>query len=254
MRIITLNTWGGRELQPLLEFFRRHASDTDVFCLQEVFDVDQASLDERHPDLKVRGDLFKLIAKELPGFEGSFAYFDDVPSRQSLAIFFRGDLPIKTVSDLVVYVPEVPIEHGSHVISSRKLQWLTLEHEGKELMIANFHGLWNGGPKTDAPERIEQSQKVKAQLAKHVGPIVLCGDFNLLPDTQSLAMLAEGLRDHVRESGVTSTRTPLYREYDDPSKPKFADYMLTSPELKIAKFEVLPDVVSDHAPLMIEIL
>ena len=32
---------------------------------------------------------------------------------------------------------------------------------GKDLMIANFHGLWNGGPKTDAPERLEQSRRVK---------------------------------------------------------------------------------------------
>lgn len=253
MRIITLNTWGGRELQPLLEFFRRHAADTDVFCLQEVFDVDQAILDERHPNEKVHGDLFKQIAKELPGFEGSFAYFDDVPSRQSLAVFFRGDLPVKTVSDILVYVPEAPIEHGSHVISSRKLQCLTLEHDGKELLIANFHGLWSGGPKTDIPERIEQSKKVKARLAEHDGPVVLCGDFNLLPDTQSLAILAEGMRDLVKDSGVTSTRTPLYRHFDDPANPNFADYALVSSELSVKSFAVLPDAVSDHAPLRVEL-
>ena len=253
MRIITLNTWGGRALHPLMHFFKKYADSTDVFCLQEVFDVDQATLDARHPDEHVRGDLFKKISAELPGFEGSFAYFDDVPSRQSLAIFFRGNLPVKTIGDVLVYVPPVPLETGSHVLSSRKLQTLTLDHAGKELLIANFHGLWNGGPKTDAPERLEQSRKVRAAIDAHDGPKVLCGDFNLLPDTESLAIMARGMRNMVAERGITSTRTPLYRKHDDPAEPKFADYMLLSPELSVTTFEVLPDVVSDHAALRVEI-
>jgi exonuclease III len=36
MKIVFLNTWGGRVGQPLLEFFKNH-QDVDVFCLQEVW-------------------------------------------------------------------------------------------------------------------------------------------------------------------------------------------------------------------------
>ncbi|MEY4722880.1 MAG: hypothetical protein RLZZ324_393 [Candidatus Parcubacteria bacterium] len=251
MRIITLNTWGGRALHPLLDFFRRHAATTDVFCLQEVLETNQLHVEERHPEEHVRWDLFTQIRKQLPGFEGSFAAYDDDPNRMSQAIFFRGDLPVKTIADSIVYKPETMIEHGSYVITPRKIQSITVEHGGKELMIANFHGLWNGGPKTDAPERLEQSRRVKEYLDMHEGPAVLCGDFNLLPDTESLAIMAEGMRDLVRESGVTSTRTPLYRHHDDPETPKFADYILLSPELAVKEFEVMKDVASDHAALRV---
>ena len=38
MKVISLNTWGGRGgLDGLLDFFTRHR-DVDVFCLQEVWD------------------------------------------------------------------------------------------------------------------------------------------------------------------------------------------------------------------------
>ncbi len=253
MRLITLNTWGGRALHPLMRFFRRRAPETDIFCLQEIFDADQAALEERHPDEHVRGDLFRKVSAELKDFEGSFAAFDDNPLRQSLAVFVRRTIPVKTVGDFVVYVPPAPKETGSFVLSSRKMQHVTVDLGGRELLIANFHGLWNGGPKTDTPERLEQSRRVKEFLARHAGPAVLCGDFNLLPETESVRILESGgLCNLVRERGVASTRTPLYRHYDDPAEPNFADYVLSTPDLEVKRFEVLPDLVSDHAPLYAE--
>lgn len=252
MRIITLNTWGGRAMHPLMRFFRKRAPETDVFCLQEVFDTDQASLEARHPDEHVRGDLFRKISAELADFRGAFAAFGDNSDRQSLAVFVRRTVPVKEIADFVVYQPPQPREHGSVVFSSRKLQTVTVEFGGRDLLVANFHGLWNGGPKTDTPERLEQSRRVKESLGKHAGPAVVCGDFNLLPETESVRILEQGMRNHVREQGVASTRTPLYRHYDDPAEPNFADYVLSTPDLEVKRFEVLPDLVSDHAPLYAE--
>lgn len=252
MKLITLNTWGGRALHPLMHFFRRRASETDIFCLQEVFDTEQAALDSRHPDEHVRGDLFKKISAELKDFEGSFAYFDDNPHRQSLAIFAHRTVPIKTIADFIVYKPEAPKEIGSTVFSSRKLQYIVLDTPLGECVICNFHGLWNGGPKTDTPERLAQSNKIKEFLAKTEGQKILCGDFNLLPDTESMRIMEDGMKNLVKETKVKSTRTVLYRHYDDPNSPNFADYILVSPEINIQRFEVLSDIVSDHSPLYLE--
>ncbi len=54
--------------------------------------------------------------------------------------------------------------------------------------VVNFHGLWNGKGKTDTPDRIAQSQNILRFLEGVDGEIILCGDFNLLPDTESLRM------------------------------------------------------------------
>jgi endonuclease/exonuclease/phosphatase family metal-dependent hydrolase len=252
IRLISLNTWGGRALYPLMSFFRQKAGKADIFCLQEIFDADQAGLDERHPEEHVHGELFKKISDALSDFEGSFAYFDDNPYRQSLAIFARRNLPIKEVSDFVVYKPAKPKETGSAVISSRKIQYLTLRDSKINYTIANFHGLWNGGPKTDTPERLGQSIRVKEFLDKIGGPKILCGDFNLLPETESMRILEKGMRNLVIENKIASTRTPFYRSFYDPTAPNFADYILTSPEINVSRFEVLPDIVSDHSPLYLE--
>ncbi len=38
MKIISLNTWGGRAgRQILLDFFEKHKDDVDIFCLQEIW-------------------------------------------------------------------------------------------------------------------------------------------------------------------------------------------------------------------------
>lgn len=78
------------------------------------------------------------------------------------------------------------------------------------------------------------------------------GDFNLLPGTQSMKIIEEGMRNLVKEYGVQSTRMVLYRHYDNPEEPNFADYILLTPDVGVKKFEVLPDVVSDHSPLFLE--
>ena len=61
-------------------------------------------------------------------------------------------------------------------------------------------------------------------------------------------MLEEaGLRNLVSEFGVLSTRTRLYARPE-----RFADYVFVSPGIDVQNFGVLPDEVSDHAPLALE--
>ncbi len=78
-------------------------------------------------------------------------------------------------------------------------------------------------------------------------PKILCGDFNLKPDTESMKILEKDMDNLIKIYKITSTRTSLY-----PKEEKFADYILTSKEIVLNKFEVLPDEVSDHAPLLLD--
>lgn len=251
LRLITLNTWCGRSLYPLMRFFRDKSDKADIFCLQEVHNSAQEAVDRNHPDEHLCGTLFPKIAQELKDFEGSFARFDDAHD-MSLAMFWRAGLEAKEISDFLVYECLEPVKSGSKIFDSRKLQYLILDFKGKKLLIANYHGLWNGGPKTDNPARTQQSKIIKEFLDKFKGPKILCGDFNLLPDTESLSILEKGMRNLIKEYKLDSTRTVLYRGYSDPQKPNFADYILVSPDIRVEDFKVLPDVVSDHSPLFLE--
>lgn len=80
--------------------------------------------------------------------------------------------------------------------------------------------------------------------------MVLCGDFNLLPDTESIRIIEQArLKNLITENGIVSTRTSHYTRAD-----KFADYIFVSQQnVEVKSFNVLPDEVSDHSPLVIEI-
>lgn len=82
------------------------------------------------------------------------------------------------------------------------------------------------------------------------GPKILMGDFNLDPHTQSYAIIKDaGFECMVERYGISDTRTPLYEK----TYSRFADYALVTPDVRVRDFRVLPDVVSDHAALFLEI-
>jgi endonuclease/exonuclease/phosphatase family metal-dependent hydrolase len=127
------------------------------------------------------------------------------------------------------------------------LQWLKCEINNKTFALMNVHGLWNGLGKTDSDDRLIQSEKIRHLVDTISTPKILCGDFNLRPDTQSFSILKHGMKDLIGQYGITSTRTQLYEKEE-----KYADYILTSPEIDVIDFKVWDDVVSDHNPLSLE--
>lgn len=254
MRLITLNTWGGRSLYPLIRFFERWADRTDIFCLQEVFSCSREAAVRRHPSKYRCKTLFREIQLTLGGFDGFFAAHEGHPEWMSLAMFVRRGLATDRVISHTVHRPKASHGPGGELLKPRKIQYAVIENRGTEVMVANYHGLWSAGHKRDTPERLDQSNSVRRYLEREFrGPRVLCGDFNLLPDTESMRILETGMRNLVTEAGVRSTRTVLYRNFDSADEPNLADYVLASPEIDVRSFEVLSDVVSDHAPLRLEI-
>ena len=129
------------------------------------------------------------------------------------------------------------------------MQFVTLASPRGPVSVMNFHGLWNGRGKGDSADRLVQSRRLLDFLASRREPFVLCGDFN----PRAADRKASGCsRRRAREtsspnSASTSTRTSLYTGPE-----RFADYVFVSPGVDVSAFRVLPDEVSDHAPLMLE--
>jgi len=257
LRIISLNTWGGRALHPLMEFFRRHGPSTDIFCLQEMHDTTAAYRQRQHPDEHVCPDLLGKMATVLPEHIGFFADWEDNPDRMSIAFFVRADIPLEAVNEQVVYVPQEPKEHGSAVISPRKLQYLTvLSHDADKpvLTVVHYHGLWEGNSKDDTPERIEQSRTLYRFLEPILSPVILCGDFNVHPGTESYRILRERFdKELVVDRGWPGTRTPLYRHFREKGFIPYADYCFVTGDVAVEDFRVMGDLASDHAALLLDV-
>ncbi|MCE9643967.1 endonuclease/exonuclease/phosphatase family protein [Candidatus Parcubacteria bacterium] len=242
MKIVSLNTWAGVVIDPLLDFFQKYR-EIDIFCLQEIYSKAEGKA-EPHPELDMKLDLFERIEELLR--DTHFGYFR--PAHRDYygqAIFIRKNLLVEEEGDIFIYENKDPEKRGGH---SRNLQYIRIVRDDVPVVVANLHGLWNGMGKSDTEDRLEQGRRIRDFIGRCSDQVIVVGDFNLNPDTQSLAIAEEGMRNLVKEYGISSTRTSFYKK-----EGKFADYALVSPNIKVTDFRVLPEEVSDHAALYLEI-
>jgi exonuclease III len=250
MKVISLNTWGGRAGKDgLLDFFRRH-EDADIFCLQEIWNGGEEMIGKPAGGVPMIGilpsmynDIAKVLKNHIPYFRPHFRDY------YGLTMFVRNSIALREEGEVFVYkakgwISEVDI--GDH---ARNVQYATVVTDKGLRTIMNFHGAWiPDSKKQDTDDRILQSENV-ATFAKSISnPYILMGDLNLLPDTKSLKKLEDaGMRNLIKEFGITSTRSSHYK------KPvRFADYTLVSDGIAVNEFKVLPDEVSDHLAMYLD--
>lgn len=253
MKFLFLNTWGGRVGQPFKDFVISHQDD-DVLCFQEVWSGGEY-MAGKVAGGRVMENIWYQLAQDLSTIlpNHKLHFTDLFRGHYGLAMFVKQSIPVTSVGEEYVYREKCYISESDPGDHGRPLQYAQVETASGPLLVGNFHGAWRRGMgKNDFDERLLQSEKIASFIKRQNVPMVLGGDFNINPGTESIARIeATGLRNLIREYGVTSTRTELYDHFND--NDLFADYVFLSQNLSVKKFEVLPDVVSDHAPLYLDI-
>lgn len=240
MKLITLNLWGGHLRVPLLRFIEDY-KNIDIFCFQEVYHNAHRIItkQERKLSLNIFSDLKRLLPDHYAIFKPA------VDNVYGIAMLLKKDIDILSEGEINIhqkkYHPGIGENH------SRNLQWVECRTNNQIYSILNVHGLWNGRGKTDTPDRIAQSQRIRSFMDTINTPKILCGDFNLRPDTASMHLIEEGMHNLITLHNVCSTRTSYYKKHE-----RYADYILTSPTVKINHFSVMKEEVSDHAALYID--
>jgi endonuclease/exonuclease/phosphatase family metal-dependent hydrolase len=254
MKVLSLNTWAGALEDLLIPFIAEQGANIDGFMLQEVTSTSNvdAVLPVMQSGMAMSANLFEKLQDALPNHTGYFAQtvqnFMQTPGVSfGNAVFLSKSLNVQGVENTFI-IGELSDESEPLDPSQRHpriLQRVSVILDTKQLTLANYHGLHTGSGKEDTPERIEQSRKIAHLLVEAGAPFMICGDFNLSLETESLAILAAGNQNLIANYSITSTRSSHY-----PHQNRFADYMIASPEIKITHFEVLPAEVSDHLALV----
>ena len=266
MKILSLNVWGGMLHVPLLDYLA--AVDADVYCLQEVPRAVSARSEwltyrDGAIELQQRANLYREIAAILPDHDGFFApamrgaLMEDGRTcwqEFGLATFVRQDIAVIGQALDFIHGAFSPHDFGRHPRSRNAHVLRLYDYKAdRPFTVAQFHGLRTEDGKGDTPDRNAQAEAVIA-LMERLHPqdeaLILCGDFNLLPESRTFKTLSRlGLTDLVTTRGFTDTRTSLYK------KPgRYADYMLVNAAVQVADFNVVetPEV-SDHRPLLLTI-
>jgi hypothetical protein len=122
--------------------------------------------------------------------------------------------------------------------------------------ISNVHGVSRPGDKLDTPERILASDILIEEGGKKGGMNrIILGDFNLNENTESIALFEKnGFRNLIKEYNIKTTRNHHIWDKFPNDKQMYSDYVFVGPEVEVKNFEVLPDIVSDHQPLFLEVV
>jgi endonuclease/exonuclease/phosphatase family metal-dependent hydrolase len=243
MKLITLNLWGGEQFDRLTGFLNEYKNGIDIFCFQEVYSGSEKTSFTKDKRLNLLEDLAGILG----GYD--FYFHPSVNDQYGLTTFVHEDLNIESYSDVFVRGRRGEgTDVGGKKGHTRNMQYSEMSSEDDYFRVNNLHGMWHKSGKDDVPERIEQSKKITKHLKKYDKPQIICGDFNIRPDTKSMEIIeSAGFRNLVTESGVTDTRTSFYDKDE-----RFADYILASSGITVNHFQVLPDEVSDHAPLLLD--
>lgn len=266
MRILSLNAWGGRVHAPLMRYLAE--IDADILCLQEVTRTPGSRADwllyrDGATELPQRADLFAEIRALLPGHDAFFCptargtLFDSeeaVSSEFGLATFVRQGFAVTGQALDFVHGAFSADGWGPHP-RARNAHGVRLFDYGKgcAVTVVQLHGLRDPAGKGDTPARAAQAGALATLCGRLWQPgerLVVCGDFNVLPNSATFPTLAaQGLSDLVAGRGFSDTRTSLY-----PKPGRFADYMLVTPQVEVRSFEVVVEPeVSDHRALLLEI-
>ncbi len=266
MEIMCLNGWGGKLHEDLLRYLQ--TAGPDILCLQEVVHSPASEkewLTYRDGDhvLQQRANFFRDVSGALPDHTAIFCpaaqgvLWDEnlsVPSQWGLATFVRKSVPIIGQVQGFVHKAYSPVGYGSHP-RSRSAHGIRVydDKTRRSISVTHMHGLRDLNGKIDTPERAAQAKRLlemSRQVSEPEDIMVVCGDFNVEPDSETLRILADsGLFELVTGRGFTSTRSSHYK------KPgQFADYMLINNADAVKGFDVVYDPeVSDHCPLVLRL-
>jgi hypothetical protein len=260
MKLISLNTWGGKVFEPLMQFIRKQTKDTDIFCLQEIYDTPSGI---KNYENLIRANLLDelktvLVDFQIFHFPILFGY-DEQPRKVDFELSY-GQLIAVGNNTKITFQRDYFISHFGYLDSINQdfsdlttpLQQITVEYKNKIFQIFSFHGTPFTGDKLDTPLRLAEAKKVKEIIDKSNGAKILVGDFNLLPTTQSIKMHEQNMINLIKEFNIEKTRSNLSPYFGKPDFQKFADYTFVSHEINVINFQV-PDIeISDHLPMILE--
>ncbi|MAZ56915.1 hypothetical protein CL653_03925 [bacterium] len=238
MKILQLNIWGGKLGKKIKELVAKE--QPDILCFQEVVKLPTRdtlffSALQEYEDLGYHSFFSPVFGFSLMRQKAEFgnAILSKAPFTVTETIFTRKE-----------YIDDIDMLEKDYNV--RNLQHVVIESSGEKINILNHHGHHVHAHKNGDEETLRQTKMISDYVKNLDGKIILCGDFNLSPKSESLEQINKIIDNQCIKANVTTTRNTLT------TKSEVCDYIFTSKDITPTRFEVLSDVVSDHSALVLE--
>ena len=147
------------------------------------------------------------------------------------------------------YAPFVDVTNFREVDHPRALERVVLQLDNKKVQLLNIHGIWNKGKVGDKRTIKECEFVLKVALDKEM-PTIITGDFNLNPESESIKLINEKLKNLIDIYDIKPTR-PIVRDGLDVGD-SVDDYIFVNDKIKVKEFKVMKTDVSDNYPLILD--
>lgn len=237
---MTLNVWQGRLERVLLKHLE--TLDIDFACIQEAVDYDGRPAGLASTYKKIGNSIhlghqffspltsMKLGSKNITF--GNVTY-SNLPFSETSTIFTRGE-----------YKDDFNIDVDDYNV--RAFQHASIDIKGRKLHILNHHGHHIDAHKLGDEETMRQVQQIIDYIQQLDGAVILCGDFNLSPDSETIQNLNGVLRNLSLDYSLKTTRSLLTH------KNEVCDYIFVNDHVDVKDFSMDETIVSDHNALILD--
>lgn len=237
---MTLNVWQGRLERVLLKHLEQQ--NIDFACMQEAVDYKGktggiiSSYSKIGASLRLDQQFFSpLNTTKFGNNDLSFGnvIYSKLPFTKSENIFTRGSYKADFDFDVDDY-------------NIRALQHVTVEIGDKKLHILNHHGHHIDAHKLGDEETMRQTAMIIDYIKQLNGAVILCGDFNLSPESESIKQFDSILQNLSVTNSLETTRSLLTH------KKEVCDYIFVNHNVNVKGFSMDKTIISDHNALILD--
>jgi endonuclease/exonuclease/phosphatase family metal-dependent hydrolase len=241
MKLLQLNMWGGRLENPILNLVK--IVNPDILCLQEAIDIKGG----RTAMCVCVEEVKAAIGADYVFMSPVFS-FNLMKRRADFGNCIISRYPIKNTETIFTgkqYVEDFDFLNQN--ADMRNLQHAVIElPDNTNLHILNHHGHHIHQHKNGDAETLRQCRMIANEILKLRGKIILSGDFNLAPHSESLEQINILLANLSIKARLKTTRTKLTH------KTEVCDYIFVNDAIKVKSFNSLGEIVSDHKALVLD--
>ncbi len=240
MKIMTLNVWQGRLERVLLKHLK--TLDIDFAAMQESVNYEArsgglvSSYQKIGDSLKLDQQFFSPITSMKLGskdIEFGNVIYSKYPFSQTNTTYTRGEHKDNFDFDVDDY-------------NVRAFQHVLIDVGGKSLHILNHHGHHIDAHKMGDDETMRQIKQIADYIVRLDGAVILCGDFNLAPESESIKHLDTVLRNLPVEYLLSTTRSNLTY------KKEVCDFIFVNQQIDVKDFSMDETIISDHNALIVD--
>ena len=245
--------WIKEQMLDLINFY-----DPDVACFQE------AVLGEKKNSI----NYFPAIRKKLHFSDYSYSYDikDDFDSYHHFGIIIFSKFPVIAKQAFVNYPNDYnsTFQYIDVVTNSDTIRIFNIHLQSLKFSKENLSYLDKAGIKSDSNitesksiiskmktgfiKRSVQADFIKDEIAQSPYPVIVCGDFNDVPNSYAYETIGDGLQDAFVEKGMGISRT-----FSAISPTLRIDNIFADPKFTVLQFVRVKKFLSDHFPIVADL-